>query len=627
MANPSNNSIELLVEVIDKATSELKKIRSEMGGFEEPAKKANSAFASIARTLAGYASAAAAIGLVTGAIRKTITETSQAQAAVAQLNAALESNGNVVGFTSKQLQDYASQLQRTTTFSDEAVISAQSLLLSFSNIRGDNFTRTTDAVVNLSARLGKDLSSSAILVGRALNDPVESLNALSRSGVKFTENQEKVIKSLVESGRLAEAQGIILDTLDQKFGNAAVAARNTLGGALDGLKNSFGELFEVSDESSSGAVASINALTLELQKPETINAVNGITSAFANLGAVSVSAIASLIKKLQELANSPALLAISRIGLLFGVAQQVLTPRGQVPTAPVATNARPISSDTQNQGADQTVKSAASLLKEIRVTATKIPVDAIKKLAEQTAASTRTVIEQELAAFYAFEAALESSLSDGEISQEQYIARFNERLTNLITDVEVTAKRIGPAVKQPLDGLNVFAEQAARNIQNAFANFLFDPFSEGLKGMLKGFVDLLRRMIAELLAQTLLLAFLDYLSGGVLGRTIATFAAAGAKEIRGPKAMGGPVSGGSTYLVGERGPELFTPGASGMITPNNRLGGSVTVAPVYNIDARGATQDLIKVLPAILEENTKRAVMLARRSIYDDISRGAVVGA
>jgi hypothetical protein len=37
--------------------------------------------------------------------------------------------------------------------------------------------------------------------------------------------------------------------------------------------------------------------------------------------------------------------------------------------------------------------------------------------------------------------------------------------------------------------------------------------------------------------------------------------------------MGGPVAGGSTYLVGERGPELFTPGTSGMITPNNALGG------------------------------------------------------
>lgn len=46
-----------------------------------------------------------------------------------------------------------------------------------------------------------------------------------------------------------------------------------------------------------------------------------------------------------------------------------------------------------------------------------------------------------------------------------------------------------------------------------------------------------------------------------------------AMRFRGARAAGGPVTGGGTYLVGERGPELFTPGTSGSITPNNALGG------------------------------------------------------
>ncbi len=45
----------------------------------------------------------------------------------------------------------------------------------------------------------------------------------------------------------------------------------------------------------------------------------------------------------------------------------------------------------------------------------------------------------------------------------------------------------------------------------------------------------------------------------------------------GPRAKGGPVSSGSTYLVGEKGPELFTPKVSGSITPNHRVGGTMTV--------------------------------------------------
>ena len=48
---------------------------------------------------------------------------------------------------------------------------------------------------------------------------------------------------------------------------------------------------------------------------------------------------------------------------------------------------------------------------------------------------------------------------------------------------------------------------------------------------------------------------------------------------------GGPAKGGSSYIVGEKGPELFTPGVSGMVTPNSALGGSNNI--VVNVDASG----------------------------------------
>jgi hypothetical protein len=44
-------------------------------------------------------------------------------------------------------------------------------------------------------------------------------------------------------------------------------------------------------------------------------------------------------------------------------------------------------------------------------------------------------------------------------------------------------------------------------------------------------------------------------------------------DFSGFRASGGPVARGSSYIVGEKGPELFTPGTSGNITPNNALGG------------------------------------------------------
>lgn len=61
--------------------------------------------------------------------------------------------------------------------------------------------------------------------------------------------------------------------------------------------------------------------------------------------------------------------------------------------------------------------------------------------------------------------------------------------------------------------------------------------------------------------------------GGVLGDLFGGSTGLLGGLFGGARADGGPVSGGKTYLVGERGPELFTPGASGMITPNEQLGG------------------------------------------------------
>ena len=167
--------------------------------------------------------------------------------------------------------------------------------------------------------------------------------------------------------------------------------------------------------------------------------------------------------------------------------------------------------------------------------------------------------------------------------------------------------------------LGELGAQAARNIQDSFAQFLFDPFKGGLGGMLKGFINTIRRMIAEVASAMLLKQFFTWMSGLSGG-----FGQIGSALLAGMgKANGGSVMSNRAYMVGERGPEMFVPNSGGSIVPNNKMGGGMTIAPVYNVDARGATADLVKALPAILEANTRRAVELARATIYDDYSRGA----
>ena len=165
--------------------------------------------------------------------------------AIAQVEAGLKSTGAIVGFTSKQLQQMASDLQTKTIFGDEEILKdATSQLLTFTNIAGDQFARTQSVALDLATRLDGDLKSASIQLGKALNDPIANLSALSRSGIQFSEDQKQVIKSLTESGRLAEAQTVILDELEKQYGGSAEAAAKAGTGGLKQLANSFGDLQE-----------------------------------------------------------------------------------------------------------------------------------------------------------------------------------------------------------------------------------------------------------------------------------------------------------------------------------------------------------------------------------------------
>ena len=169
----------------------------------------------------------------------------QQQKAIAQVEAGLKSTGASVGFTSKQLQKMASDLQSKTLFGDEEILKdATAQLLTFTNITGDQFAKSQEAALNLATRLDGDLKSASIMLGKALNDPVANLSAMSRAGIQFSEDQKEVIKSLAESGDMAQAQSIILEELEKQYGGSAEAAAKAGTGGLKQLANAFGDLQE-----------------------------------------------------------------------------------------------------------------------------------------------------------------------------------------------------------------------------------------------------------------------------------------------------------------------------------------------------------------------------------------------
>lgn len=180
---------------------------------------------------------AAAFGA--GAIVNAGRDAFQAQQ---KLASSLASTGGAAGVSAEEIKILASDLQRLTNFEDDATIAAAGVLATFTNIKGDVFKAAIVSAQDLSAKMGTDLQSSIVQVGKALNDPIKGVTALQRVGVSFTAEQKAQIKQLQQSGNIIGAQAIVMAELQKEFGGTAQAMadpltqlQNILGDVAEGL--------------------------------------------------------------------------------------------------------------------------------------------------------------------------------------------------------------------------------------------------------------------------------------------------------------------------------------------------------------------------------------------------------
>lgn len=237
--------LQVLVEAeVDKAIRDLKKLDTTTGGttkkFNDFGKLLKGG--AIAGGLAAITVAGAKLIQVGGDLIDSYAKQEQADA---KLQQTLTATGYAAGLTFGQLQQMAKGLQSTTKFGDDAIQSAESLLLTFKSIGEDVFPTALSTVLDMSEALGQDLKSSSIQLGKALNDPITGVSALQRVGVSFTQSQKDTIASMVEMNNIAGAQNIILNELQSEFGGVAVAAAQTATGGFTQLKNVAGDTKEI----------------------------------------------------------------------------------------------------------------------------------------------------------------------------------------------------------------------------------------------------------------------------------------------------------------------------------------------------------------------------------------------
>jgi len=192
------------------------------------------------------------LNLVASGIRAVIADGSDKEQALAQLRATLESTGNAAGFTAEQLLEMADAFEKSSMLTAEQVQAAQTRLLSYTDIVGEQFPKAMQIVIDQQQRLGISAEASAEIVGRALQSPVEAMSALGRQGFKLEDGQKRLLQQLVATGKTAEAQAIIMSMMTEAYGGAAASARmGTALGLWKRLTDQFGDF--ASRVSSSGA--------------------------------------------------------------------------------------------------------------------------------------------------------------------------------------------------------------------------------------------------------------------------------------------------------------------------------------------------------------------------------------
>jgi hypothetical protein len=222
---------------LTQGSNEVQSFGSKVGAF---GKKAALAFAAAGIAAAAFAVKFGKDALVAGEAADS------ANKRIEQINKSMGLFGESTTAVSKSLIKYAEETARATGVDTNSIKATQAKLLTFKELAatadelGGNFQRTTKAAIDLGAAGFGTAELNAVALGKALNDPIKGISALTRNGITFTESEKERIKVLVESNKVGEAQNMILKAIETQVGGTAEATAN----ATDRMKVGFTQVQE-----------------------------------------------------------------------------------------------------------------------------------------------------------------------------------------------------------------------------------------------------------------------------------------------------------------------------------------------------------------------------------------------
>lgn len=291
---PANDNLKIVNATVEEA-------KSAFEGFAEHA-------GAVGRVLGEMgpigAAVAVTLGAVAYAIHACVEEAEKFEQSQRKLDAVLAATGQAAGQSKEELTQLAESYAHTTLYTSEQVQQSEAILLTYKKIHSDVFDQALQSTLDISTLFDRDLTSSARAVGRALEDPVNGMTALTRAGVSLDPIMKENIKNLVETGQQAAAQKLLLDALAKSVGGQAAGQDQGLTGAAHNFSESLKEV--------KVAIGEDIEDTGILQA-----ALNGLAGAFQGLREV-IRPTAE--EELKELNNRMALVqAMGNDKLLFGL--------------------------------------------------------------------------------------------------------------------------------------------------------------------------------------------------------------------------------------------------------------------------------------------------------------------